>query len=142
MKGKLWGVVGLVCIAGVLLSVASCGRSQQLVGISVQPAQETFGDANEPGIPIGAQVQLRALGSFIHPPVTKDITSQVIWTSNTPQMVTVDASGVITTTGDACGDTLISATVNTNKSSGGIDSNGAIVTGSMTATVICPKPPA
>ena len=139
MKGKS-GVAGLVVMAGVMLSVASCGRSQELVSIAVQPAQETFGQAGETAIPVGAQVQLRALGSFIHPPVTKDITSQVIWTSNTPQMVTVDASGVITTTGNACGDTLISATVNTNKSSGGVNSNGAIVTGTMTASVLCPAP--
>jgi hypothetical protein len=141
MKGKWWGGVSVACMAGMLLSAASCGRNQQLVSIEVQPAQETFGVANETVIPVGAQVQLRALGTFIHPPVTKDITSQVIWTSNTPQMVTVDANGVVTTTGNACGDTLISATVNTNKSTGGIDSNGAIVTGSMTVNVVCPKTP-
>jgi hypothetical protein len=136
MKGK-WGIAGLLVVAGVMLSVSSCGRSQELVSIEIQPAQETFGAANESAIPIGAQVQLRALGSFIHPPVTKDITSQVIWTSNTPQMVTVNASGVITTTGNACGDTLISATVKTNATSSGLSASGAIVTGSMTATVVC-----
>ena len=141
MKGKWLGVVGRVGIAGVLLSVVSCGRSQELVSIQVQPTHETFGASNIPVIDLtGAQVQLRALGSFIHPPITKDITSQVTWTSNTPQMVTVDANGLITVTGQACGDTLISATVNTNKSSGGISSSGAIVTGFMTASVVCPGP--
>ena len=28
-------------------------------------------------------MQLRALGTYIHPPVTKDITNQVTWESNT-----------------------------------------------------------
>ena len=68
----------------------SCGHSQELVSIQVQPSVETFGASNIPVIDnVGAQVQLRALGTYIHPPVTKDITSQVTWSSNTPQMFTV-----------------------------------------------------
>jgi hypothetical protein len=109
-----------------------------LVGIAIEPSTETFGDAKTPVIlDRGLNVQLRALGSFIHPPVTKDVTSQVTWTSNTPQMVTVNSAGLITATGDACGNTIISATVTKNSSDGGLSSTGAIVTGSMTANVIC-----
>lgn len=138
MKGKWLGGVGLVVIAGILLSVVSCGRDQQLVSIQIQPAVENFGDAKTPvSNDAGLQVQLRALGTYIHPPVTKDITSQVTWTSNTPQMVTVNATGVITATGQACGGTIVSATVKTNTSSGGLSSSGAVVTGTMTANVIC-----
>jgi hypothetical protein len=69
--------------------------------------------------------------------VTKDITSQVTWASNTPQMVIVDSKGLITVTGDACGGTIISATVTTNSSAGDISSSGALVTGSMNANVVC-----
>lgn len=138
MIRKCFGAAGVAVIATAMLSVTSCGRDQQLVSIQVQPATETFGASD---IPVsdnaGSQVQLRALGSYIHPPVTKDITSQVTWTSNTPQMMTVDANGVLTATGLSCGSTLVSATVNTNKSSGGISSSGAIVTGSMTGSVVC-----
>ena len=138
MNGKCLSIAALVAVAGLLFCVNSCGRSQELVGIQVQPASETFGASNIPVIDnFGAQVQLKALGTYIHPPVTKDITSQVTWTSNTPQMITVDSAGVITVTGEACGGTIITATVNTNKSSGGISSSGAIVTGSMTANVVC-----
>lgn len=138
MKGKWLGVLALVVAGGVLLSVSSCGRSQELVSISVQPAVENFGASSLP-VPddAGLSVQLRALGSYIHPPVTKDITTEVTWTSNTPQMVTVNPSGLITVTGDACGGTLVSATLKTNSSSGGISSSGAVVTGTMTANVIC-----
>jgi Bacterial Ig-like domain (group 2) len=103
------------------------------------PPPKLLAAANIPlSVDAGAQVQLRALGDYIHPPVTKDITNQVKWSSNTPQMVTVNATGLITVTGLACGGTIISATVTTNSSAGNISSAGAIVTGSMTANVVCP----
>lgn len=122
----------------LVLLVPSCGHDQQLVSITIQPTTETFGSSSTPvNADAGLNVQLRALGSYIHPPVTKDITQQVTWNSNTPDMVTVNATGLITATGNACGNTLVSATVNTNKSSGNISSSGAIVTGYMTANVVC-----
>jgi len=138
MNAKLVGLVALVATASLLLSVASCGRDQQLVSIAIQPAVETVGSSTIPlSVDMGFQVQLRALGTYIHPPVTKDITSQVTWASNTPQMFTVDSSGLLTATAQACGGTLVSATVNTNTSAGGISSSGALVTGYMTANLVC-----
>jgi Divergent InlB B-repeat domain len=138
MKGKWLGIAALVVVGGVLLSIASCGRSQQLVSIEVQPNVYTFGASN---IPVqdnaGSAVQLRALGSYIHPPVTKDITNEVTWVSSTTQMMTVNSTGLLTATGLACGSTLVSATLRTNTSAGGISSSGTIVTGSMTGNVIC-----
>jgi hypothetical protein len=108
------------------------------VSITIIPDTETFGDAKIPvDLDAGLNVQLRALGSYIHPPVTKDITNQVTWVSNTPQMVTVSSTGLITVTGLACGGTIISATITTNHSPGNISSTGAIVTGNMTANVVC-----
>jgi hypothetical protein len=139
MNGKWWSIAVLVAVAGMLLGVNSCGRSQELVSIQIQPSVETFGASNIPVIDNkGSEVQLRALGTYIHPPVTKDITNQATWSSNTPQMFTVDAAtGLLTATGESCGGTLISATVNTGKSAGGISSSGAVVTGFMTANVVC-----
>jgi hypothetical protein len=139
MSDRLSALLGL-CLAAFLLSIMSaCGHDQELVSITVIPAVETFGS---PKIPVaddaGLNVQLMALGSYIHPPVTKDITNQVTWNSNTPQMVTVDANGVITATGFSCGGTIVSATIVTNHSNGAISSTGALVTGSMTANVTCP----
>jgi Bacterial Ig-like domain (group 2)/Divergent InlB B-repeat domain len=137
MKGK-WVSFGVLIVLAAGLASVNCGRDQELVSIQIQPDTETFGASDiQVSANAGAQVQLRALGSYIHPPVTKDITNQVTWSSNTPQMVTVNSSGLITVTGDACGGTLISATVDTNKSSGGISSSGALVTGYMTANVVC-----
>ena len=113
------------------------------MSISIQPGAETFGAANIPVIDdTGAHIQLQALGSYIHPQVTKDITSQVTWTSNTSSLATVDANGSLTATGEACGNAIITATVQTNKSIGGRSSSGAIVTGTMTANVVCFNPSA
>src|SRR5215469_5486379 len=124
------GVCSVMVVAGMLLSLSSCGKDQELTQITIQPPTETFGAANIP-VPAdaGLQVHLRALGTYIHPPVTKDITSQVTWTSDTPQMVTVDSTGVITATGGACGNTLVSATLKSD--------HGGIQTGFMTANVVC-----
>jgi len=126
--------VEIVCFA----LLTNCAHDQQLTSINVQPKTQDFGAANIPvSANAGATVQLRALGSYIHPPVTKDITTQVTWTSNTPEMVTVSSTGLLTATGLACGNALVSATITTNKSIGDLSSSGAIVTGSMTANVIC-----
>ncbi len=138
MNGKWLSIVVLIGVAGLLLGVNSCGRDQQLVSIQIQPAVETFGASNIPvSADFGLTVQLRALGTYIHPPVTKDITSQVTWASNDTQMMTVDPTGLLTVTGLSCGGTLVSATLTTNSSAGGLSSSGAIVTGYMTGNVVC-----
>jgi Bacterial Ig-like domain (group 2) len=125
-----------VCAAALFLS--NCGHDQQLVSIAIQPTTEAFGSASTPlSQDAGANVQLRALGSFVHPPVTKDITNQVVWNSNTVGLATVSNTGVLTATGLACGNALISATVTKNSSDGGLTSAGALVTGYMTASVVC-----
>ena len=130
--------LNFVLVSAAALFLSSCGHDQELVSISIQPTTETFGSATIPVFQdAGLNVQLRAIGSYIHPPVDKDITNQVIWSSNTPQMVMVNSTGLITATGMACGNTLISATVKTNSSAGGLSSSGAIVTGTMTANVVC-----
>jgi hypothetical protein len=138
MSRKWFSVTALIIAAIVLLSVSSCGNKQELTSISIQPGVETFGASNIPVVDdTGLNVQLRALGTYVHPPVTKDITDQVVWASNTPQMVTVTSTGLITVTGNSCGGTLISATVQTNADTGGLSASGAIVTGYMTANVVC-----
>ena len=132
MKAFIFRGAALFGVLGLLIAGPSCARDQQLVSITVQPDTENFGVA-DPAL----NVQLRALGTYIHPPVTKDITNQVTWASNTPNMVTVTPTGLAAPAGFACGSTLISATVTTNTSAGNRSSSGAIVTGFMTANVAC-----
>jgi Big-like domain-containing protein len=142
MKGLVLRSLSTLALCPLLLALLSCGRDQQLVGITILPSDETFGASNIPvSADAGLSVQLRALGHYIHPPVTKDITDKVSWASDDNQMVTVDSTGLITATGGSCGSTLISATVNTNFSSGNRPSSGAIVTGNMTANVVCSTGP-
>jgi len=138
MRVLLFRSVAPLIIAGFLITSLSCAHDQQLVSIEIIPATETFGAANIPvSADAGLSVQLRALGHYIHPPVTKDITNQVAWGSNDTQMFTVNPTGLLTATGLVCGGTVVSATVNTNSSTGGRSSSGAIVTGNMTANVVC-----
>ena len=132
MRVFLFRSAAALVVVCSLLAMLSCAHDQQLVGITVTPEVENFGAA-DPAL----NVQLRALGSYIHPPVTKDITSQVTWASNTPNMVTVTSTGLLSPAGFACGNALVSATVTTNRSAGNRSSSGAIVTGYMTANVAC-----
>jgi hypothetical protein len=138
MSRKWFGIAVLIIAAIALFSVSSCGDPQELVSISVQPGTETVGASNIPvSTDAGFSVQLAAQGSYLHPPVTKDITNQVAWASNTPEMFAVNSTGLLTATGAACGSTLISATVTTNADASGVSSSGANVTGYMTASVVC-----
>jgi hypothetical protein len=129
---------GALAILGFFLAALSCAHDQQLVSISVEPTTQTFGASNIP-VPAdaGLQVQLRALGHYIHPPVTKDVTDEVVWASNTPQIATIDSSGLLTAAGQACGGALVSATITNNFSAGNRPSTGALVTGTMTTNVVC-----
>jgi len=136
MSQKWSALAGLVAASVVLVSLSSCGRDTQLTSIAIQPSIETFGATSVPvSQNAGLSVQLRALGNYIKPPVTKDLTTQVTWASSDPQMVTVSSTGLLTATGVSCGNSLVSATVTTNR-----DMTGAIVTGYMTANVVCFSP--
>jgi len=138
MIRKWLSIFALIAAAISLLSVSSCGDPQELISITVQPSVETIGNSSTPvQDDAGSEQQLRALGSYIHPPVTKDITTQVTWASNDTQMFTVSSTGLLRATGEACGGTLVSATVTTNHDGSGLSSSGAIVTGYMTANVTC-----
>ncbi len=138
MRAFLFRAIGTLVIACSLVAALSCARDQQLEFIEVIPTTETFGASTIPVIDdTGLSVQARALGHYIHPPVVKDITDQVTWGSNDPQMVIVNSTGLITAVGNACGSTIVSATVQTGHGNGGRSSSGAIVTGSMTANVVC-----
>lgn len=133
---RSWMALLFICGLGVV--VLSCGDPQELVSIQIQPGAETFGASNIPVLQdAGLQAQLTAMGTYVHPPVTKDITNQVTWASNFPQAITVTSSGLLTVTGNACGGSIISATVQTNADASGLSASGAVVTGNMTASVTC-----
>ena len=115
--------------AALLLAVSGCARETRITSITVQPSGATF-----PTPTVGGEVHFTALGTFIHPPGTRDITSEVTWKADVPQLVNV-AGGVVTTTG-ACGITNISAS--TNKDTG---SSENVVIGFATVTINDPTDP-
>jgi hypothetical protein len=141
MTRKWFSIVVLIGVAIALLAVSNCGDPQELTSITIEPGTETFGESNIPvALDAGLTVQLRALGNYVHPPVQKDITSEVTWVSNDTQMIVANyqgTPGLIEATGNVCGGALVSATVNTNADGSGVSSSGAIVTGYMNANVTC-----
>ncbi|MFZ0308946.1 MAG: Ig-like domain-containing protein [Candidatus Sulfotelmatobacter sp.] len=138
MNRKWFSIAALIVVAISLLSVSSCGDPQELVSIQIEPSAQAFGASNIPLIQdVGLQAQLTALGNYVHPPVTKDITDQVTWASSVTQVVTVSSTGQVSVTGTACGGSLITATVQTNADASGVSSSGAVVSGSIVASVIC-----
>lgn len=121
MKRSWYGIAALIVAASVLLIASSCARNQHLVSIAVQPSSGTFG-AVDPSL----FFNFKAFGTYIHPPQTKDITSQVSWQSDTPQVAQVSSSGVVSPNTN-CGKANIFATFN--------DGGNVIVSNSSTITV-------
>jgi hypothetical protein len=106
MKGKYVGfAMGALVMVAALLSFPSCGHDQKLVSIAVSPSGFTF-LTPDPTL----QVHYTATGTYIHPPATKDITSQVTWKVDFAQLVTLSGSGLVSPEGNHCGGANISAT--------------------------------
>ncbi|MGA3046435.1 MAG: hypothetical protein ABSD67_07405 [Terracidiphilus sp.] len=98
-------------LAGLFLPLTSCISSPSLTSIVVNPATETW-TMPATGCPL-AQNNFTATGYYTHPDhpaITKDITTQVTWTSLTPEIVTIGQNtGVATVACLATGTTQISA---------------------------------
>lgn len=129
MRKKSTILLGLLA-AAILLSVSGCARETRLVQITIAPSSFTFLSRDTT-----LQVHFTALGTYIHPPETRDITSQVTWKADLPEMITVEG-GVVSTTGNACG--ITGVTASSNKDTG---SSKDIVVGSATVTVNDPTDP-
>jgi Divergent InlB B-repeat domain len=114
MNWKWVGAVGLFAIAGLLLSFSSCAHDQQLVSMTIQPGSFTFLVPDPAG-----QAQFTAIGTYIHPPASKDITSIVTWKSSIGQVATVTSTGVVSPSGTGCGGSNISASYNHGTGPGG-----------------------
>jgi len=105
MNGKSVRLIVLVAMAGILLSFSGCGRNQHLVSIAVVPP----GPVTFQGV--GAAIQFKAIGTYIHPPETKDITNQVRWSIDSQNLATVSSTGFVTAT-SVCGSGNVMASLN------------------------------
>lgn len=90
MIRKWFGVTALVVTASSLLSLSSCARNQHLVSINIQPGNGTFFSVDP-----SAFFLYKAYGTYRHPPKTVDITNQVTWQSDNPQVAQFTAAGVV-----------------------------------------------
>jgi len=130
MKRSYIGLaLGALVAVGTVLSLPSCGHDQKLVSLQVTPSGFTFLTPNA-----GATGQFTAIGTYIHPPATKDVTSQATWAAD-DNLVTINA-GLVTTTGAGCGGANVSATL--PEGTGGASN---IVIGYATVTVNNPADP-
>jgi len=126
MKSSRLPVLAFLMLAVLLLP--NCGFKRKLVSITVTPDKATLGGP-------GLDLQLKAVGNYIHPPDSRDLTDTVTWESAAPQVVTVDAHG-LATSGVACGtDITITATAHSDPH----DSGSGLVIGTAAITVTCPK---
>lgn len=119
--------LGLVALTAAIAWLPSCGTGQRLVSIQVTPSTVTFGAAD----PV-LQAQLTATGTYVHPPASKDITSQVTWTSDITQVAQVTSAGIVSPN-LTCGIANITATLKTNQP------RDNQVTGTMAVTVDGPS---
>lgn len=130
MIRKMFGIIVLFLLAILLLSLSSCARDQQLVGLTVSPQGSTI-TLTAVGQVIGTQ--FTAYGTYLHPAETKDLTKVAVWTTNSPSIIQLDPTtpGLVNTTGLGCGTNLgVTATVHTSS-----NPNGNVVVGSATINV-------
>lgn len=130
MIRKWFGVSALVIVACSLLDLASCARNQHLASINIQPGNGTFFSVNQ-----SAFFLYKAYGTYIHPPKTVDITNQVKWQTDNPQVAQFTAAGVVSPN-LGCGVAQIFATM--HDSPNDIVSNQVSITVDGPASQGCP----
>jgi hypothetical protein len=89
MKRSYIGLaLGALVAMGAVFSLPSCGHHQKLVSLTVSPATALY------PTPEAGQVVFSAIGTYIQPPATKDITNQVKWSTDVPELLTLNYQGV------------------------------------------------
>lgn len=124
---KYFGLaIGGLLAAGAFLSLPSCGHDQKLQSITISPATVTY------QTPQSVSAVLKAYGTYIHPPATKDISAEVTWATDVPSMLvlTPGTDGEQVGPNGICGIADVSATA--PEGTGGA---GNIVVGYATMTI-------
>ncbi|MFZ0796662.1 MAG: hypothetical protein WCA13_08350 [Terriglobales bacterium] len=111
MKRSYIGLaLGALVAVGAALSLPSCGHDQKLVSLTITPPTFTFLEPYSPPPATNVMEQYTVVGTYIHPPATKDVTSQATWKID-DGVVTMSTPGLFTPAPDYCGGGNISATV-------------------------------
>jgi len=131
MSRKRYRMFSIVVAIACLAALPSCGNDRKLVSIAVQPSGFVFEG-------VGAQGQFTAIGTYIHPPESKDITKQVLWRIDVANLATITQSGLVTAL-NTCGSGNVTATVYSNPSN---PPSGTIIVGSATVKGVLDGTPA
>lgn len=87
---RMWlSLVAIVFIAALFLMASSCGHNQHLVSIQVVPPGATFNN-------VGSSIVFKAMGTYDHPPETKDITDIVTWSVDSQNLVSITQTSLVT----------------------------------------------
>ena len=122
----------LVCCLLILALSLSCGHPRAMTSMTITPDTATVN-----GFGAIIPVQYKAYGTFIHPAETRDISQEVEWATDVPQVATVANGangGLVTPAGVACGTTNITATAGRNLV-GGNGGSGSVMTATATFIV-------
>jgi hypothetical protein len=126
--------LGTLFVAGSLIAGLSCARDQQLQSITLTPNSVKFEG-------VGAVAQFTAVGHYLHPPQNKDVTGQVIWTTDVPGLVQFSSATPGQATAlNVCGFGQVQAVIYSNPSNpprGSIWMGTADVSGVAEGTPTC-----
>jgi|HubBroStandDraft_3_1064219.scaffolds.fasta_scaffold122043_2 hypothetical protein len=89
MSRKWFSILALIAAATFLFNLSSCGFNQHLVSIQVVPPGVTFNS-------VGASAVFQAMGTYEHPPETKNITNLVTWSVDSQNLVTITDTSLVT----------------------------------------------
>jgi hypothetical protein len=90
-------IFGALVATGAALSMPSCGHDQKLTGLTITPTTFTFLQPGFTPPPDNPTEQYTVIATYIHPPETKDVTSQATWTID-DGVATVSSSGLVSAT--------------------------------------------
>lgn len=122
--------LGAMVLIAVASSLMGCGFKRKLISIDVSPSGLTITGS-------GLQVNFTALGHYIHPPDTRDITNSVVWESAAPQIISIDPNTGVAVSGAGCGTNItITATAYSNPQT----KSGTVVVGQAPVSVAQPPP--
>jgi hypothetical protein len=126
MNRKWFSIIVLIAAATLLLSLSSCGFNQHLVSIQVVPPGATFNS-------VGSSIIFKAMGTYDHPPETKDITDIVTWSVDAQNLVTITNTSLVTAV-SICGSGNLTASF---YDSPNLVTGSAFLTGGGAGTASC-----
>jgi uncharacterized repeat protein (TIGR02543 family) len=128
MKRSYIGLaLSALVVVGAVLSLPSCGNQKKLVNLDVQPGLATYPS------PDSSPVDFSAIGTFIHPPSTQNLTTTVTWSTDVPDLLALNVGGVAGAVAPQNGGCGIAQVIATAKEGTGVSAN--IVIGRATVTV-------